>query len=136
MYGAYAKTSTETTLVEWEQDENFRESIERYIVASATIMRSLDRQLREALPAGDVVVYGTGQLAMKLLTGTVLGERRIAAFADGNPVKAGQTFGGVPVVRPEDLARTAGASAAIVITTLLHTEGIHQRIAELGLPLI
>ena len=89
---------------------------------------------RPTLPAGDVVVYGTGQLAMKLLTETVLSERRIAAFADGNPVKAGQRFGGVPVVRPEDLAETAGANAAIVITTLLHTEGIRERIAGLGLP--
>jgi hypothetical protein len=87
------------------------------------------------LPAtgGDVVVYGLGQLAMKLLSETVLGKTRIAAYADGNPVKVGQRFGGSPVVRPEDLGKVAGGDAPIVVTTLLHTNGIRERIRGLGL---
>ena len=133
LFTGYANTGAPAA-EEWEQTESFRESIERYILASRILLSALDRQLREILPAGDVVVYGTGQLAMKLLNETVLGERRITAFVDGNPVKAGQRFGGVPVVRPEDLRQTVGGAAPILITTLLHEDGIRQRIAGLGLP--
>ncbi len=133
LFTGYANTGA-SVAEDWEHNESFRESIERYILASSIFLSSLDRQLRETLPAGDVVVYGTGQLAMKLLKETVLGERRITAFVDGNPVKAGQRFGGVPVVLPEDLRETAGGAAPILITTLLHADGIRQRIAGLGLP--
>ena len=67
---------------------------------------------------------------MKLLCDTALKDAKVVAFVDGNPVNAGKVLCGVPILRPEELRNR---NAPIILATLLHTDGIRKRIAELGL---
>lgn len=53
--------------------------------------------------AREVVIWGTGQLAMKLVSCTPLARRRIVACVDTNPIHPGKTLDGAPI-RPEDSA--------------------------------
>ena len=113
-------------------DPHLRERIADYIAISARKMKELDEALRAALPReGPVIVWGVGQLAMKLLVETVLGSAAIAAFVDGNPIHQGGVLRGVKIVAPQDIA---GLPYPIVIATTLHEAEIAATIREtLGL---
>ena len=80
--------------------------------------------------SAEVIVWGTGQLTMKLLCDTALKDAKVVAFVDGNPVNVGKTLRGVPIIRPDQLKNQG---APIVLATLLHTQGIRDRINSLGL---
>jgi|SRR5208283_997671 len=113
-------------------DNAFRGQMERYIKESGVMMQKIDRHLRSALASStEVIVWGTGQLTMKLLCDTALKDANVVAFVDGNPVNVGKTLRGVPIVRPDQLQNE---TAPIIPATLLHTQGIRNRIAALGLP--
>jgi SAM-dependent methyltransferase len=114
----------------WIIDSAFRGQMERYIQESHAMMQEIDRQLRKVLASSkEVIIWGTGQLSMKLLCDTALRDAKVVAFVDGNPVNVGKTLCGVPIVRPEELQ---DRSAPIILATLLHTQGIRDRIASLG----
>ena len=88
-----------------------------------------DRALAAVLDA-PVIVWGTGQLALKLLAETVLGDAQIECFIDGNPVFHGLRIGGVPVRGPEVLA---DYDCPVVIASTIHRDAIERRIrGELG----
>ena len=94
------------------------------------MMQGIDQQLQSVLASStEVIVWGTGQLTMKLLCDTALKDAKVVAFVDGNPVNVGKTLRGVPIVSPEELENR---SAPIILATLLHTQGIRNRIASLG----
>lgn len=115
----------------WIEDPNLRESIQRYIVASGAMMKALDHQLRKTLASSpEVIVWGTGQLAMKLLCDTALKDARVMAFVDGNAINQGRRLRGVRIVRPEEIG---AEDVPIIISTLLHTDGIRSKIRSLGL---
>jgi 2-polyprenyl-3-methyl-5-hydroxy-6-metoxy-1,4-benzoquinol methylase len=115
----------------WLIDSAFRGQMERYINDSRVMMQEIDRQLRSVLaPLTEVIVWGTGQLTMKLLCDTALKEAKVIAFVDGNPVNVGKTLRGVPIIRPDQLENQR---APIILATLLHTQGIRNRITSLGL---
>ncbi|MFY9844545.1 MAG: class I SAM-dependent methyltransferase, partial [Terriglobales bacterium] len=115
----------------WVIDGTFRGQMERYINESRVMMQEIDQQLRSVLASStEVIVWGTGQLTMKLLCDTALKDAKVAAFVDGNPVNVGKTLRGVPILRPEQLENQ---KAPIILATLLHTQGIRNRIASLGL---
>lgn len=117
--------------VELTRDETLRPAIEAYIAGSARLLAALDRKIRNALePAGPILVWGAGQLAMKLLAETALGQAEIAAFVDGNPIHHGKTIRGVPVLGPEQIR---GLGHPILITTTLHEREIAEQIARMGL---
>ncbi len=115
----------------WLIDSEFREQMERYINESRAMMQAIDRQLQSVLASSpEVIVWGTGQLTMKLLCDTALKDAKVAAFVDGNPVNAGKTLRGVRIIRPEQLENQ---TAPIILATLLHSQGISNKIASLGL---
>ncbi|MGD0214796.1 MAG: methyltransferase domain-containing protein [Terriglobales bacterium] len=115
----------------WVIDSAFRGQMERYINESRVMMQNIDRHLRNALASSkEVIVWGTGQLTMKLLCDTALKDANVVAFVDGNPVNVGKTLRGVPIIRPELLKNQ---NAPIILATLLHTQGIRNRITTLGL---
>jgi hypothetical protein len=84
-------------------------------------------QSLEGSPA--VIVWGTGQLTMKLLCETVLGSHPIAAFVDSNPINQGKVIHGVRVLSPLELQRS-GRMEPIVIGSLLHGQDIIAGIRE------
>jgi len=115
----------------WSIDPSFRESIQRYIDISRQMMESLNQQVLDALAASPkVIVWGTGQLAMKMLSDTALKEAAIVAFVDSNPIHSGRTIQGRRILLPQDLPH---GEWPILITSLLHAEGILMVIQDLGL---
>jgi SAM-dependent methyltransferase len=128
---AFERASDQPLDVPWRKKETFRFSIERYIRGSREMMNWLDRQLQETLPSPpEVIVWGTGQLAMKLLSDTTLKHATVFAFVDGNPIYAGRRILGTPILHPEDIA---SQSAPIIIASLLHSAGILKAIKSLQL---
>jgi 2-polyprenyl-3-methyl-5-hydroxy-6-metoxy-1,4-benzoquinol methylase len=115
----------------WLIDSTFRGQMERYINESRVLMQEIDQQLRSVLASSaEVIIWGTGQLTMKLLCDTALKDAKVVAFVDGNPVNVGKTLRGVPIILPDQLENQR---APIILATLLHTQGIRSRIASLGL---
>ena len=113
------------------RDETLRPAIDAYIEGSARLLAAIDAKIRRALePPGPILVWGAGQLAMKLLAETALGQADIAAFVDGNPIHHGKTIRGVPVLAPEQI-RTL--DHPILITSTLHEREIAGTIAGMGL---
>jgi len=114
----------------WKLDHRFRPEMERYIGGSRALMERLNQQLAGVLASSrDVILWGTGQLAMKLLCDTVLKDANVIACVDGNSVNHGRRLRGVPIVAPEKLA---APRAPVIVATLLHADSIRARIHALG----
>lgn len=109
-------------------DSVFQKSLLRYISLSRAKLQQIEQLL--APHVGEekpLIVWGTGQLSMKLLAETSLGRAAIAAFVDGNPINQGKKIAGVPVVAPEQIS---GMNHPILIATLLHHQAITARIRD------
>lgn len=116
----------------WIVDSAFRGQMERYIHESLLMMQGIDQLIQRVLASSKkVIIWGTGQLTMKLLRDTALKAAKVVASVDGNPVSVGKTLRGVPILRPEELENR---SAPIILATLLHTQGTCNMIDSLGLP--
>jgi SAM-dependent methyltransferase len=130
-YGFWSKTSE--TGFKIVHDTVLVERIREYISRSRAMMEQMDARLKKVLEKWpEVIVWGTGQLAMKLLVETCLAQARIVAFIDGNPINVGKKLKGIEIKSPHELA---GLPQPIVITTTLHQQAIAERIRhELRLP--
>lgn len=110
------------------------EAMRRYIDASQVQMDAMDARLSAALPAGTpIVVWGTGELMMKLLNEPALSGADIRCFVDGNALNHGRMLRGVPIASPEQAARIvakAGAAWPIVIGSTIHQRAITRRIRD------
>jgi len=116
----------------WRHAPEFFSAISRYIECSAAMLGDIDAKLA-ALPAGPVIVWGAGQLTLKLLVETRLGAVDIAAFTDGNPLHHGKTLRNQIIVAPERLRDLP--PHPIVVGSLMHHAAIEQRIRQdLALP--
>jgi SAM-dependent methyltransferase len=105
--------------------------IKLYIAASRQMMSDLSERLDLDLPgSGGVIVWGVGQLTMKLLKYSPLAQSNIVAFVDSSPVNRGRMLRQVRIVGPEDLR---GLPHPIVIASLLHQSEIAQQIRSMGL---
>jgi SAM-dependent methyltransferase len=109
-------------------------AMKTYIRDSQVLMDAMNARLHAALPPNaPVIVWGTGQLLMKMLGESALRGADIRAFADGNPLNHGRMLGGVPILSPQELApmvESAGASWPIVIGSTIHQDAIARRIRE------
>lgn len=113
------------------KDQTLRPAIAAYIAGSARLLAAIDLKIRRVLESsGPILVWGAGQLAMKLLAETSLGQAEIAAFVDGNPIHHGKTIRGVPVLAPEQIR---GMAHPILITSTLHEREIVEKISQMGL---
>ena len=117
---------------QFAKDPVLRRKILEYIEISTGKLHAMDEFLRAALPADQpVIVWGVGQLAMRLLAESVLGTASIAAFVDGNPIHHGRFIRGVRVSAPEGLA---ALPHPILIASTLHDAEITATIRQkLGL---
>jgi hypothetical protein len=94
-------------------------------------MENLNQQVLNALSASpQVIVWGTGQLAMKMLSDTVLKDARVIAFVDSNPIHSNKRIRGIPIVLPHEIP---SGDWPIIVTSLLHSDGILGVIRNLGL---
>jgi len=114
------------------RDDALVRSLHAFTARSAEAWGRLGHRLRQDLGTSPTfVLWGMGELSMKLLATTVLAERSPAALVDGNPARHGLRFGGVPV-RPPDSLR--GGEGPIVVGSLLRGASIGRAIAARGLP--
>jgi len=105
--------------------------IEKYIQISQQIMDSIESRLRTSLSTSrQILVWGTGQLAMKLLAETSLAKADIVAFVDSNPINQRKILRGIKVISPEEASQF---SEPILVTSTLHQQSIIEQIHNMGL---
>jgi len=115
----------------FKKDDALRDSIQHYIQRSLEMLKDIELHLQQTLGNSQpVIVWGTGQLTMKLLAETSLTNAKIVAFVDGNPVNQGKVLRGVPIIAPNQLDEL---NAPIVIATMLHHHAIAKQIRQMGL---
>jgi hypothetical protein len=115
----------------FERDESLRGHIEAYIKGSRAILARMERKIGSVLANGNrLIVWGTGQLALKLLVESSLADAEIVAFVDSNPSNQGKTLRGVKILSPEQIGTF---SEPILISSTLHQQSIKEQIAKMGL---
>ena len=96
--------------------------IRAYIARSQASLDELSATIRAALRnSPELIVWGTGQLTMKLLAETPLGEAQIVAFVDSNPINQGRLLRDVPILAPEAIR---GMAQPILVASTLHQDEI------------
>jgi len=112
-------------------DQELPTRISAYIRQSADQMESINHHLAGQLAnTPRVILWGAGQLAMKILALQALAKTQVRALVDNNPILRGKTLAGAPIVSPRDIAAT---TEPIIISTLLHADEISAQIRRLGL---
>ena len=113
------------------RDTRLPEQIGEYIRRSGIQMAAIDRHLAVDLRGRKkIILWGAGQLTMKLLTLPSLAGTELRALVDNNPILQGKRIANAVVMSPKDLRDT---DDPIVIGTLLHTDAITGQIRRLGL---
>jgi 2-polyprenyl-3-methyl-5-hydroxy-6-metoxy-1,4-benzoquinol methylase len=131
-FGFFRRAATPGQPTQWRRDPQFFPAIQRYIERSAAMLAAIDAKLA-AVARDPVIVWGAGQLTLKLLVETRLGDAEIVAFTDGNPLHHGKTLRGRPIVAPERLHELP--PHPIIVGSLMHHAAIERRIRqELALP--
>lgn len=124
--------STNSSAPAWRRAPEFIVAIDAYIGRSSALLREIDDRLASVVN-GPIIVWGAGQLTLKLLVETRLGSADIVAITDGNPLHHGKSLRDRPILSPDALR--ALPPHPIVIGSLLHHATIARRIREeLALP--
>jgi SAM-dependent methyltransferase len=112
-------------------DKVLEPAILRYIERSAALLAVIDQRIAEAMRYSDeLIVWGAGQLTLKLLAETCLAKAKVTAFIDSNPIHQGRRLAGAPILAPTAIA---GTRQPILIGTTLHHREIVAQIERLGL---
>lgn len=107
-------------------------TLEQFAHRSERDMRSIDDRLRDRLGrSSEFILWGMGELSMKLLAGTVLSERQAVALVDGNVARQGAHYQGQSVVSPDVIPR---GDIPIVVGSLIRDQPIISAIAARRLP--
>jgi len=115
-----------------EKDGALKDSLLKYISISRQLLETMDARIRAfCQDRKGIIVWGTGQLAMKLLADTSLARFKIEAFVDGNPTNQNKLLLGVPVVAPAALTDRA---TPILVASTINQKSIVAAIHKLGLP--
>lgn len=131
LLAGFERVEEQQTGASWTINDSLRESLQRYVNSSRQMMQRLNEQVLSALSiSSQVIVWGTGQLAMKMLSATALKQAKILAFIDANPINSGRQIRGIPILPPQNIP---AGNWPIIITSLLHSEGILSTIRNLGL---
>ena len=114
------------------KDEELVSNIKNYISRSKTILSRIEDKIQQILAESNrLIVWGTGQLVMKLLAETSLAKADIVAFVDNNMINQGRILNGIPIISPEKIGNLPHP---ILVTTLLHQKAIAEQIKSLSLP--
>jgi SAM-dependent methyltransferase len=133
LYGFFARSEAKLPT---SRDELLRATLQEYITASQAQLDAMEQRLRAALwndagAARPALVWGAGQLTMKLLAETALGDADIRYFLDGNPLHHGHTLRGVPILAPERIGEySISGDWPIVVASTIHQEAIVRRIRD------
>lgn len=101
-------------------------AIKVYIDASRKLIEQIEASLRSKINLSEpLLVWGTGQLCMKLLVETSLSKANIVSFVDGNSINWGQELKGVSITSPREVKDTCHP---ILIASLLNQAQIENDI--------
>ncbi|HCV22165.1 MAG TPA: methyltransferase type 11 [Candidatus Latescibacteria bacterium] len=127
IFGLWQRRSENPTPeVSMESDDELLVAIGRYVELSSELLNRFDATLAAELEGqDDVVIWGAGQLALKILSETVLAEKNVVAVIDGSPQKQGMHLGGRVVGAPEKLR---DSDYPVVVASVHHAEAIVQAI--------
>ena len=115
-----------------KKEEELKRYLENYITISRRMMDEIDVHLRRVLTqTPEVLVWGTGQLGLKLAAETALADAEIVAFVDSNPIYQGMCLRGRPILAPDQIEP---GTTPIIIASFLHYHAICEDIRQLGLP--
>jgi SAM-dependent methyltransferase len=99
-------------------DRQLERRMDLYLRGSEALLRAMRDRLDELLPmAPSWIVWGTGQLAGRLLADTSLGAASIMAFVDNNTRNYGRTIRGVPILSPDQIP---DPNVPILVASTLH----------------
>lgn len=113
------------------KDVELVSNISDYIAKSEKILAKIDNKIKRVLAKSNrLIVWGTGQLVMKLLAETSLAKADIVAFVDNNPINQGKLLKDIPIISPEKIGNLPHP---ILVTTLLHQKEIDRHINFLRL---
>jgi SAM-dependent methyltransferase len=114
-------------------DAKLQEAAKTYIDASRLLLDTIETNIKRTLDlSNSLLVWGTGQLCMKLLVETSLSTANIVSFVDGNPINWGQQIKGIPIISPQEIEDTLHP---ILIASLLNQTQIENDIRmKWGLP--
>ncbi|HBY09363.1 MAG TPA: methyltransferase type 11 [Chloroflexi bacterium] len=130
VYGFWKKLAARP-IASFRPDTHLAAQMDAYIRESRTILDGIEKRLQAVLAQSPrVIVWGVGQLALKLLVETSLGKAEIAAFVDSNPINHGKVLHGVKIFVPEAIHIM---HEPIVITSTLHQASIAKQIRGMGL---
>ena len=123
-----ATPSADVSAQSLEKDEVLNACLIDYIAISRRIMDEIDAHLRCVLAqTPEVLVWGTGQLAMKLLAETSLANAEIVAFVDSNPINQGLFLRGIPILAPSQVKTSM---TPIIVASTLHYRDICESIRQ------
>ena len=131
-FGFFRKEAPPSGGGTFKKDAALRGQILEYITRSRAMMQAINGRIQRVLDESkQVIVWGTGQLAMKLLGETCLGKASIAAFVDGNPINHGKVLRGHTILSP---AQLKGVPCPIIVTSIIQGRAIARAIEQLNLP--
>lgn len=126
LWGVFEKTEPES--VGNAQDLDTRNALEAYIQASARVESALTLRIDALVETRQpLLVWGVGTLTRRLLAMTRLGEANIVAFIDSNPNLQGQSFHGIPVLSPNEIA---SKEEVILIASWVFADEIERQILQ------
>lgn len=113
------------------RDDELRRAITEYVCRSADLLTRIDAGLASLIERGEpVLLWGVGQLTLKLLAMTRLAKVPLRAFIDTDRRYHGMTVRGVPVLSP---AAARKYTDPILIGTLLHADAIVAQMEAMGI---
>ncbi len=133
LYGLWRHAGNEPVVqASVEPDTKLTQALRRYVEQSHELMRRINDGLREQIDATQpVVLWGAGQLSLKLLSDSVLSEHPVKVIVDSSPQKQGLHIDHV-VEPPSVVKKLAGC---IVIASIHHEDAIERTIrADMCLP--
>ena len=129
LYWFARKSSDRLSIV---KDEVLRGDLESYVTASHALLARIDANIRRLLNKySEIIVWGTGQLTMKLLEDTCLRDAKIAAFVDGNPINQEKLMRGAKVLAGSQIH---APDIPILVCSLINATSILETICDLKLP--
>ena len=127
----YVFATPSTSTPSMQKDEGLKAHIIDYIAISRQMMNEFDERLQLVLAqTPEVLVWGTGQLTLKLLAETSLANAKIVAFVDSNTIFQGMLLRGSPILAP---SKVKPSTTPIIVASTLHYEDICKSIHQYGL---
>ncbi|MFZ1806606.1 MAG: class I SAM-dependent methyltransferase [Cyclobacteriaceae bacterium] len=128
---AFYRSSSISNKETYQPDSEIKACIMDYIISSQKIIDRIDAHLKAELSRGEnILVWGTGQLTMKLLAISTLGDLPIINFVDSNPILRGKKLMNKLILHPSQLSGVS-RETKVLITSTIHEDEIKKDMIEL-----